>query len=418
MKFFRQKSSDQRRLSLTVYGFTNKTVDSVDEIVRKLRQALNKTQTNNTFHTIEEQKKLSITKSEANVYSTTNTSNSNASNGSNSEMSNESHIKQYLENLRQNIIFNKLFSDNYMSEVNEQQNSNENQNNNIIQNNLKIFSSFTEELFSSDIILELIEKLPLIGFENKKLVANIVCNALLLKIEDRLVTVDYICKEPEILFCLIDTYKYGRSDLTLNCGRILRQCLKHECLARIALNSQQFLELFSYVNQKTFDVAMDAFITFQSLLTTHKELSEEYLIENNELFFDNYMKLINSNNYVTKRQSLEILALILSYSQTNRDLFCKQTQRLTVILDLFWHHYRHIRFRALNVFNVLICADIDGHHSMEIIQFLINQNNRQRLVEVLKNFRDFKTKCKFFSDLKPFATKLIHFFEETTDITQ
>ena len=314
--------------------------------------------------------------------------------------------------MKQNIILNKLYLDNCLTEVNEQSN-NENQN-----NNNKSFSSFTEELFSSDIILELIVKLPQIGFENKKLIATIVCNALLLKIDDRLVTVDYICKKPDILFSLIDTYRYGRSDLTLNCGRILRKCLKHECLARIVLNCQKFTEFFSYVNQQTFDVAMDAFLSFRLLLTTHNELSEEYLTQNCDLFFDNYIKLINSHNYVTKRQSLEILALILTASSTIRELFCKQSQRLSLILDLFWHHYRHIRFRALNIFNVLISSDKESQHSMAIMQFLLQNNDRQRLVAVLKNFRDCKTKCKFFLDLKPFAAKLIHFFEETTNITQ
>ena len=130
----------------------------------------------------------------------------------------------------------------------------------------------------------------------------------------------------------------------------------------------------------------------------------------NLCFKDNYMKLIDSNNYVTKRQSLEILALIMKDSQTVGQLFSRQTTRLNTILALLWHQYRHIRFRALNIFNVLISGQWD--RTSTVVHYLIGQPDRQRLTTLLKQFRDYRTKCKLFLDLKPFADKLIDFLDE------
>lgn len=44
----------------------------------------------------------------------------------------------------------------------------------------------------------------------------------------------------------------------------------------------------------------------QDLLTRHKALVAEYLLENYADFFASYNKLLQSENYVTKRQSLKV----------------------------------------------------------------------------------------------------------------
>ena len=44
---------------------------------------------------------------------------------------------------------------------------------------------------------------------------------------------------------------------------ILRECLRHEVLTKIILNSQQVYKFFDYVEMNTFDIASDAFATFK-----------------------------------------------------------------------------------------------------------------------------------------------------------
>lgn len=97
--------------------------------------------------------------------------------------------------------------------------------------------------------------------------------------------------------------RYESPEIALNCGIMLRECIRHEPLAKITLYSQQFYDFFTYVEMSTFDIASDAFATFkvcsvafgspccqfrviisehttlsfQDLLTRHKLLSAEFL---------------------------------------------------------------------------------------------------------------------------------------------
>lgn len=44
---------------------------------------------------------------------------------------------------------------------------------------------------------------------------------------------------------------------------MLRECIRHEPLAKIILFSNQFRDFFKYVELSTFDIASDAFATFK-----------------------------------------------------------------------------------------------------------------------------------------------------------
>ena len=45
---------------------------------------------------------------------------------------------------------------------------------------------------------------------------------------------------------------------------------------------------------------------FQDLLTKHKSLCADFLERNYDQFFNRYRDLLNSENYVTRRQSLKV----------------------------------------------------------------------------------------------------------------
>ena len=94
---------------------------------------------------------------------------------------------------------------------------------------------------------------------------------------------------------------------------ILRECIRHESLTKIILYSGQsrhFYRFFDFVELSTFDLASDAFATFKELLTRHKGVVSEFLEKNYDSFFEKYTLLLNSNNYVTKRQSLKVFSMV------------------------------------------------------------------------------------------------------------
>lgn len=61
-----------------------------------------------------------------------------------------------------------------------------------------------------------------------------------------------------MVFC-----RYESPEIALNCGIMLRECIRHEPLAKITLYSEQFYDFFRYVEMSTFDIASDAFATFK-----------------------------------------------------------------------------------------------------------------------------------------------------------
>ena len=58
-------------------------------------------------------------------------------------------------------------------------------------------------------------------------------------------------------------FRYEDPEIALNCGMMLRECIRHEPLGKLILNSSKFDKFFGYVELSTFDIASDAFATFK-----------------------------------------------------------------------------------------------------------------------------------------------------------
>ena len=63
------------------------------------------------------------------------------------------------------------------------------------------------------------------------------------------------------IFLLVDSYE--NPEIALNCGSILRECIRHEPLARTLLYSPELFKFFTYVEVANFDSASDAFASFK-----------------------------------------------------------------------------------------------------------------------------------------------------------
>ncbi|KAK2514377.1 Cab39 [Columba guinea] len=194
-------------------------------------------------------------------------------------------------------------------------------------------AQLAQELYNSGLLSTLVADLQLIDFEGKKDVAQIFNNILRRQIGTRTPTVEYICTQQNILFMLLKGYE--SPEIALNCGIMLRECIRHEPLAKIILWSEQFYDFFRYVEMSTFDIASDAFATFKDLLTRHKLLSAEFLEQHYDRFFSEYEKLLHSENYVTKRQSLKVFVANPNKTQPILDILLKNQTKLIEFLSKF-----------------------------------------------------------------------------------
>ena len=89
----------------------------------------------------------------------------------------------------------------------------------------------------------------------------------------------------------------------------MRECIAYEGLASSLLESAQFYKLFEYILLPTFDVAADAFATFQLLLTQHQKLAANFLTDHYAEFFSKFDELLRSENYIAKRQALKVIEM-------------------------------------------------------------------------------------------------------------
>uniref|UniRef100_A0A8C4U612 Calcium binding protein 39 like n=1 Tax=Falco tinnunculus TaxID=100819 RepID=A0A8C4U612_FALTI len=216
----------------------------------------------------------------------------------------------------------------------------------------EIVAQLAQELYNSGLLVTLIANLQLIDFEGKKDVSQIFNNILRRQIGTRSPTVEYISAHPHILFMLLKGYE--TPNIALRCGIMLRECIRHEPLAKIILFSEQFRDFFKYVEMSTFDIASDAFATFKDLLTRHKLLVAEFLEQNYDVIFEDYEKLLHSENYVTKRQSLKLLGeLILDrHNFAIMTKYISKPENLKLMMNLLRDKSPNIQFEAFHVFKV------------------------------------------------------------------
>ncbi|KAE8627111.1 hypothetical protein XENTR_v10006878 [Xenopus tropicalis] len=194
-------------------------------------------------------------------------------------------------------------------------------------------AQLAQELYNSGLLVTLIANLHLIDFEGKKDVSQIFNNILRRQIGTRSPTVEYISSHQHILFILLKGYESPQ--VALHCGIMLRECVRHEPLAKVIIYSEQFGDFFKYVEMSTFDIASDAFATFKDLLTRHKLMVAEFLEQNYDRIFNDYEKLLHSENYVTKRQSLKVFVANPNKTQPIVDILLKNQTKLIEFLSSF-----------------------------------------------------------------------------------
>jgi len=265
-----------------------------------------------------------------------------------------------------------------------------------------LLAQLSQEMYNSNLLLTLIRNLHRIDFEGKKDATHIFNNILRRQIGTRTPTVEYICTAPEILFSLCKGYE--QQEIALNCGAMLRECIRFEALAKIVLHSPNFFDFFKYVEVSTFDIASDAFATFKDLLTRHKMLAADFLEANYDQVFELYEKLLHSDNYVTRRQSLKLLGELLldrhNFSVMTKNI--SNPDNLKLMMNMLKEKSRNIQFEAFHVFKVFVA---NPNKPKPILDILLR--NQDKLVDFLSKFHTDRSEDEQFNDEKAYLIKQI-----------
>lgn len=246
-------------------------------------------------------------------------------------------------------------------------------------------------LMASQLIPAIIKDLQKLPFEARKQFAQVYCNLVR---RDLAGFAGYVNSQPAILSALVVAYE--NADIGLNAGTMLRESIRHEVLARRVLFSDDLWKFFDvYVHFPNFEVGSDAFATLKDLLTRHKELLSQFFADHFDQVFSRYNKLLVSENYVTRRQSLKLLGEIL-LDRSNFEIMMKyigEKENLKMMMNLLRDTSANIQFEAFHVFKVFVA---NPRKPDAISQILLN--NREKLIAYLKNFQNSKEDPQFIEE--------------------
>ncbi|CAI6334569.1 unnamed protein product [Periconia digitata] len=231
---------------------------------------------------------------------------------------------------------------------------------------------------------------------------------------------------PEIIISLCRGY--DRRESAMPCGGVLREALKYDSIAALLLYDEPttdgktrdlgdvnpdepssgngvFWRFFDWIDKGAFEVSADAFNTFRDILTKHKALVAQYLQTNFDMFFTRYNAvLVQSESYVTKRQSIKLLGEILldraNYSVMTQ--YVDSGEHLKIIMKLLRDDRRMINYEGFHVFKVFVA---NPNKSVAVQRILIS--NREKLLRFLPNFLEDRTDDEQFMDEKSFLIRQI-----------
>ncbi|XP_044498676.1 putative MO25-like protein At5g47540 isoform X2 [Mangifera indica] len=237
----------------------------------------------------------------------------------------------------------------------------------------------TEEFFKEDTLRLLIICLPRLNLEARKDATQVVANLQRQHVDGRLIAPIYLEENLDLLESLVSGYE--DPEIALHYGNMLTECIRHQIIARSVLESESFRKFFDYIQLPQFDIAADATATFKELLTRHKSTVAGFLSTNFDWFFHDYnTKLLESRNYITRRQALKLLGDILLERSNSAVMmrYVSSKDNLIILMNL-------LRLFAAN-----------QNKPPEIMNLLIA--NQDKLLRFLADFNSDKEDAQFQED--------------------
>lgn len=255
-------------------------------------------------------------------------------------------------------------------------------------------AQLTQEFFRENTMRLLIVCLPKLNLEARKDATQVVANLQRQAVHSRLIACDYLEKNLDLMDILV--LGYENSDMALHYGAMLRECIRHQSVARYVLESEHVKKFFDYIQLPNFDVAADAAATFKELMTRHKSTVAEFLTKNYDWFFSEYnSKLLESTNYITRRQAIKLLGdMLLDRSNSGvMTRYVSSRDNLRILMNLLRESSKSIQIEAFHVFKLFAA---NQNKPPDIVSILLA--NRSKLLRLFADFKIDKVDEQFESD--------------------
>jgi calcium binding protein 39 len=133
------------------------------------------------------------------------------------------------------------------------------------------------------------------------------------------------------------------------------------------------------------------------MLTKHKVQCAKFLESHFDHFVQHYNILLQSRNYVTKRQSLKLLGeLLLNRSNFNIMIkYINSPENLKIMMNLLRGTTKAIQFEAFHVFKIFVANPKKSPPVLDILS-----RNKKKLIEFLTKFQKDKAEDDQFAEEK------------------
>ncbi|KAL7103089.1 hypothetical protein ACP275_08G159700 [Erythranthe tilingii] len=255
-------------------------------------------------------------------------------------------------------------------------------------------AQLTQEFLKENTLRLLIICLPKLNLETRKHATQIIANLQRQQVQSRLIACDYLEKNIDLMDILIAGY--GNPDLALHYGAMLRECIRHQIVAKYVLESAHIKKFFDYIQLPNFDISSDAAATFKELLTRHKSTVADFLSNNYDWFFAEYnSKLLESTNYITRRQAIKLLGdMLLDRSNSVvMTRYVSSRDNLRILMNLLRESSKTIQIEAFHVFKLFAA---NQNKPPDIVNILVA--NRSKLLRLFADFKPEKEDEQFEAD--------------------
>ncbi|XP_047939443.1 putative MO25-like protein At5g47540 [Salvia hispanica] len=255
-------------------------------------------------------------------------------------------------------------------------------------------TQLTQEFFREDTLRLLITCLPKLNLETRKDATQVVANLQRQQVQSKLIACDYLEKNIDLMDVLIAGYE--NTELALHYGAMLRECIRHQIVAKYVLESEHMKNFFDFIQLPNFDIASDAAATFKELLTRHKSTVAEFLSKNYDWFFAEYnSKLLESTNYITRRQAVKLLGDILLDRSNSAAMtrYVSSRENLRILMNLLRESSKSIQIEAFHVFKLFAA---NQNKPPDIVSILVT--NKSKLLRLFADFKTEKEDVQFEAD--------------------
>ncbi|KAA3471324.1 Mo25 family protein [Gossypium australe] len=219
-----------------------------------------------------------------------------------------------------------------------------------IEPNAEACAQVTKEFFQKDTFRLLINCLPSLDSGARQNATHVIANLQRQRVNSKVIASEYLENNLDIMDILVPGYE--DSDIAWTYGAILRECIRHQNVARYVLESDHMKKFFGYLQNPNFDIASDVQATFK--------------------FFQEYnSQLLQSESYITRRHAVKLLGDMLLDRSNSAVMvrYVTSLDHMRIMMNLLRDSNKTIKLDTFHVFKLFVA---NHNKPPEIISVLLN----------------------------------------------